>query len=75
MPGGAGYAMSPSANRGAYKPPTRMNPDAPNGLKRERVALQDVSNAGTNGVAAEGGDAKRQRVEVPGAENPGVPST
>lgn len=75
MPGGPNYAMSPSANRGAYKPPSFANGAAPNALKRERVALQDVSNAGTNGVAAEEGDAKRQRVEVPGAENAGVPST
>ena len=75
MPGGVGYAMSPSANRGAYKPPTRTNPEVSNGLKRERVALQDVSNAGPNSVAAEGGDAKRQRVEVPGAENASVTST
>lgn len=76
MPGGGpNYAMSPSANRGAYKPPTFANGAAPNVLKRERVALQDVSNASTNGVAPEGGDVKRQRVEVPGAENAGVTSS
>ena len=75
MPGGPGYAMSPSANRGAYKPPTFANPAAPNALKRERVALQDVSNSGANGVAADGGDAKRQRVEVPGVENAAAPAT
>ncbi|XPT00764.1 DNA repair protein rad52 [Ascochyta lentis] len=75
MPGAPNYAMSPSANRGAYKPPTFANGGAPNGLKRERVVLQDVSNAGVNGVTAEGGDAKRQRVEVPGAENAGVSSS
>ncbi|KAG9200446.1 DNA repair protein rad52 [Epicoccum nigrum] len=75
MPGGPGYAMSPSANRGAYKPPTFANPAAPNALKRERVALQDVSNSGPNGVPAEGGDAKRMRVEVPGAENAAAPTT
>ena len=77
MPGGPNYAVSPSANRGAgaYKPPSFANPAAPNALKRERVALQDVSNAGPNGVAVDGGDAKRQRVEVAGAENAGVTST
>ncbi|KAF3007847.1 Cell death protease [Curvularia kusanoi] len=75
MPGGPNYAMSPSANRGAYKPPTFANPAAPNALKRERVALQDVSNSGSNGVSAEEGDAKRQRVEVTGAENTGATST
>ena len=75
MPGGPGYAMSPSANRGAYKPPTFANPAAPNALKRERVALQDVSNSGANGVPADGSDAKRQRVEVAGAENAAAPAT
>jgi hypothetical protein len=75
MPGGgANYTMSPSANRGAYKPLSINNPAA-NALKRERGALQDVTNAGSNGVAAEGGDAKRQKVEVPGAENASVTST
>ena len=75
MPGGgANYAMSPSANRGAYKPLSINNPAA-NALKRERGALQDVTNAGPNGAATEGGDAKRQRVEVPGAENAGVTSS
>jgi hypothetical protein len=67
--------MSPSANRGAYKPPTFANGAASNALKRERVALQDVSNAGVNGPVSEGGDVKRQRVEVPGAENAGVTSS
>lgn len=75
MPGGGpNYAMSPSANRGAYKPLSINNPAA-NALKRERGALQDVTNAGPNGAAGEGGDAKRQRVEVPGAENAGITST
>lgn len=72
--GGANYAMSPSANRGAYKPLSINNP-AVNGLKRERGALQDVTNAGPNGVVEEGGDAKRPRVEVPGVENVDVTST
>ncbi|KAF1928661.1 uncharacterized protein M421DRAFT_62791, partial [Didymella exigua CBS 183.55] len=73
--GGPSYAMSPSANRGAYKP-LSINHPAANALKRERGALQDVTNAGPNGAAAEGGDAKRQRVvEVPGVENAGVTST
>ncbi|KAJ4321245.1 DNA repair protein rad52 [Neodidymelliopsis sp. IMI 364377] len=75
MPGAPNYAMSPSANRGAYKPPTFANGAASNALKRERVALQDVSNAGANGTMSEGGDVKRQRVEVPGAENAGVTSS
>lgn len=75
MPSGPNYAMSPSANRGAYKPPTFANGAAPNTLKRERVALQDVSNAASNGGAVEGSDAKRQRVDVPGTENVGVPAT
>ncbi|KAJ8112512.1 hypothetical protein OPT61_g5144 [Boeremia exigua] len=77
MPAGPGYAMSPSANRGAgaYKPPSFANGAASNALKRDRVALQDVSNAGQNGVAGEGGDAKRQRVETSGTENAGVTST
>ncbi|KAL1655351.1 DNA repair protein rad52 [Didymella pomorum] len=75
MPGGgANFAMSPSTNRGAYKPLSINNPAA-NALKRERGALQDVTNAGPNGAATEGGDAKRQRVEVPGAENAGVTSS
>ncbi|KAL5120173.1 DNA repair protein rad52 [Pleosporales sp. CAS-2024a] len=77
MPGGGpNYAMSPSANRGAYKPPTFANGAA--GVKRERPALQDVSNQGTNGAtiaAGEGPDVKRPRVEatgaVTGAENDG----
>lgn len=62
MPGGPNYAMSPSANRGAYKPPTFAN-GAAGGIKRERPPLQDVSNQGTNGVTSEGGDPKRQKVE------------
>ncbi|KAH7094560.1 Alpha/Beta hydrolase protein [Paraphoma chrysanthemicola] len=74
MPG-APYAMSPSANRGAYKPPTFANGAA--GVKRERPPLQDVSNQGPNGAsgAGEGPDVKRQRVEAAttgtGAENAG----
>ncbi len=76
MPGAPNYAMSPSANRGAYKPPTFANGAPPNALKRERVALQDVSNAAANADATvESGDAKRQKVEVPGAENAGVTTT
>ncbi|KAJ4351022.1 DNA repair protein rad52 [Ascochyta clinopodiicola] len=75
MPGAPNYAMSPSANRGAYKPPTFANGAAPNVLKRDRVALQDVSNASANGATAEEGDAKRQKVEVPGVENAGVSSS
>jgi recombination DNA repair RAD52 pathway protein len=76
MPGAPNYAMSPSANRGAYKPPT-MNVAGPAGVKRERPALQDVSNVGANGVTGnEGPDAKKQRVDAPpGAENTGVAST
>jgi hypothetical protein len=62
--------MSPSANRGAYKPPTFSN-GAAAGVKRP--ALQDVSNTGTVGNPAaavkEGQEAKRQRVEAPGVEN------
>lgn len=72
MPGAPGYAMSPSSNRGAYKPPTFANGAGPNGMKRERAALQDVSNVGTNGNAtAEGPDAKKQKVDTPGTENNG----
>jgi len=78
--GAPSYAMSPSANRGAYKPPTFANPNAnvPNGagIKRERAALQDVSNVNTGANAAvEGPDAKKQRVETSapaGAENTAV---
>lgn len=77
--GAPNYAMSPTANRGAYKPPTFANGGGPsNGLKRERPALQDVSNTGTtgNGVAtAEGPDAKKQKVEATGVENAGAVST
>jgi hypothetical protein len=78
MPGAPNYAMSPSANRGAYKPPTFANGAA--GVKRERPPLQDVSNQGTNGTvsaAGEGPDNKRQRVEATtttGAENAGPTS-
>jgi hypothetical protein len=74
VPGAQGYAMSPSANRGAYKPPTFANGQGPNGVKRERGVLQDVSNVGTNGGAGtEGPDAKRQKVDgALGAENAGV---
>lgn len=60
--------MSPSANRGAYKPPTFAN-GAAAGVKRERAPLQDVSNQGVAGN--EGPDVKRQRVEAPGTENVG----
>jgi hypothetical protein len=80
MPGAPNYAMSPSANRGAYKPPTFANGAA--GIKRERPPLQDVSNQATGGGATTGGegpDVKRQRVEVTttttGAENTGPVST
>jgi hypothetical protein len=76
MPGAPNYAMSPSANRGAYKPPTFANGGGPpNGLKRERPALQDVSNVNPNGNAnagVEAPDAKRQRVEATGVENAGA---
>ncbi|KAJ5060441.1 hypothetical protein J3E72DRAFT_233710 [Bipolaris maydis] len=79
MPSASSYAMSPSANRGAYKPPTFANGNGPNGIKRERAALQDVSNVGVNGqtAAVEGPDAKKQKVDTPlGAENnAGVAST
>lgn len=71
--GAPSYAMSPTGNRGAYKPPTFANGNGPqNALKRERPALQDVSNVnpGSNGTGTvEAPDAKRQKVEAPGAEN------
>jgi DNA recombination protein Rad52 len=74
-----GAHMSPSANRGAYKPPTFANGAGPGGLKRERGVLQDVSNTGNgNGSAGvgEGPDAKRQKVDAGGgAENAGVVGT
>jgi len=67
MPGATGYAVSPSGNRGAYKPPTFNNGA---GVKRERPPLGDVSNQGPNGqVGGDGPDAKRQRVEAQGTEN------
>ncbi|CAO2658637.1 Nn.00g063600.m01.CDS01 [Neocucurbitaria sp. VM-36] len=73
MPGAPNYAMSPSANRGAYKPPTFANGAVPpNGLKRERPALQDVSNTGVSGngtVNSDGPDVKKQKTEAPGMEN------
>lgn len=74
MPGAANYAMSPTANRGAYKPPTFANGAPQNALKRP--ALQDVSNTGANGGAggADSSDAKRQKVEAPGVENAAVVS-
>ena len=79
MPAAPSYAMSPSANRGAYKPPTFANGGGtPNALKRDRPALQDVSNTGVNGIGgtnAEGPDTKRQRVEAPGLENIPAAST
>lgn len=68
MPGAPNYAMSPSANRGAYKPPTFANGAQHNGIKRERPVLQDVSNTGVSG---EGPDIKKQRVDAPGVENVG----
>jgi hypothetical protein len=68
--------MSPSANRGAYKPPTFANGA---GVKRERGVLSDVSNTGNgNGSVGvgEGPDAKRQKVDAAGgAENAGVVSS
>jgi hypothetical protein len=79
MPGAPNYAMSPSGNRGAYKPPTFAA-----GVKRERPPLQDVSNTGaTANVTAgtDGPDVKRQRVEATttttttGAENNGPVSS
>jgi hypothetical protein len=77
MPGAPNYAMSPSGNRGAYKPPTFAA-----GVKRERPPLQDVSNTGaTANVAtgADGPDVKRQRVEATttttGTENHGPVSS
>jgi hypothetical protein len=77
MPGAPNYASSPSANRGAYKPPTFAA-----GMKRDRPPLQDVSNQGTTGGATSGGegpDVKRQRVEATtattGVENTGPVST
>ncbi|USP76625.1 uncharacterized protein yc1106_03899 [Curvularia clavata] len=70
MPSTPNFTMSPSANRGAYKPPTFANGNGPNGVKRERAALQDVSNMAVNGNAtAEGPDAKKQKVDAPGTEN------
>jgi hypothetical protein len=79
MPGAPNYAMSPSGNRGAYKPPTFAA-----GTKRERAPLQDVSNTGATGngptnASAEGPDVKRQRVEATapttGVENNGPVSS
>ncbi|KAF2204713.1 alpha/beta-hydrolase [Delitschia confertaspora ATCC 74209] len=61
MPGGA---MSPLANRGAYKPPGMVN-----GIKRP--PLTDVSNKGTESGAVEP-DAKR--VKVNGVESRAVAS-
>ena len=79
MPGAPNYAMSPSANRGAYKPPTFANGSVPpNGLKRERPALQDVSNTGMNPngvVNSDGPDTKKQKTEAPGVENIAAAST
>lgn len=72
MPGAPNYAMSPSANRGAYKPPTFASGAQHNGVKRERPVLQDVSNTG---VSVEGPDVKKQRVDALGAENAGPVST
>jgi recombination DNA repair RAD52 pathway protein len=54
MPG-ASFAMSPSANRGAYKPPTFANGTGP-----------PNANGNTTG---EGHEVKRQRIEVSDAEN------
>ncbi|KAF2437304.1 alpha/beta-hydrolase [Karstenula rhodostoma CBS 690.94] len=54
-----GAGMSPGGmNRGQYKPPMKRPP------------LQDVSNQGAGGAIGEP-EAKRQRVEAPGAENKG----
>lgn len=54
-----GAGMSPGGmNRGQYKPPMKRPP------------LQDVSNQGAAGAGGEP-EAKRQRIEVPGAENKG----
>lgn len=81
MPGTPNYAMSPSANRGAYKPPSFANGNVPpNALKRERPVLQDVSNTGTGTVStgvvsSDGPDVKKQRTEAPGAENAAVASS
>ncbi|KAJ4292380.1 Cell death protease [Kalmusia sp. IMI 367209] len=54
MPNAGGQGMSPSINRGAYKPPMKRPP------------LQDVSNQG-GGVGEP--ESKRQKVDAPGVEN------
>lgn len=53
-----GAGVSPM-NRGQYKPPMKRPP------------LQDVSNQGANGNGSGEPEAKRQKVEPPGAENTG----
>ncbi|KAL1612570.1 DNA repair protein rad52 [Paraconiothyrium brasiliense] len=54
-----GAGMSPGGvNRGQYKPPMKRPP------------LQDVSNQGAAGAGAGEPEAKRQRVEATGSENP-----
>ncbi|KAH9876266.1 hypothetical protein J1614_004145 [Plenodomus biglobosus] len=65
--GAPAYTMSPSANRGAYKPPTFANAAPGQGIKRP--ALQDVSNqtSGANGNGsgvADGPEPKKQRIEA-----------
>lgn len=76
MPANPNYAMSPSTNRSAYKPPSFAHGGGPNNvLKRERPALQDVSNVNVNTAMNEEPDAKKQKVEPPGAENTGTGNT
>lgn len=58
-----GAAMSPLANRTAYKPPAMAN-----GVKRPPLA--DVSNKGGDNGAGEGPDAKRIRMDGPENNNP-----
>ncbi|KAF2117869.1 Rad52/22 family double-strand break repair protein-domain-containing protein [Lophiotrema nucula] len=58
-------AMSPLANRSAYKPPSMA------GVKRPPLA--DVSNSnGGNAGSGDGPDAKKQKVDAPGVENGGA---
>lgn len=58
MPGGG---ASPLHNRGSYKLPSIKRPAEPNGT---RSALGDVTAASLNGASDDGGDIKRQRVEM-----------
>jgi len=70
--GAPSYAMSPSGNRGAYKPPTFANTNGAPANSLKRPALQDVSNhtSASGKVDGEGShEAKKQRVEAAGAEN------